>query len=89
MGRGGLLLHPDVEGMTDGSEWRSGSPVWRSGEHLLTWPAGDWDALADRIDWALSNPQDRREIAYAGRAHTLKHHTYEVRALQLRELLTK
>lgn len=86
-GRGGLLLHPDIEGITDGSEWWTGSSVWRAGEHLLTWEAGNWDQLGARIEWALSHPDERRIIAEAGQRFTSEHHTYDTRMDQLVDLL--
>lgn len=86
-GRGGLLLHPDIEGITDGSEWRTGSSVWRADEHLLTWEAGNWDQLGARIEWALSHPDERRVIAEAGQRFTSEHHTYDTRMDQLVDLL--
>ena len=86
-GRGGFLLLPNIEGITDGSEWRPGERVWTAGQHIATWNVGDWEALGEAIERALSNPGDRREIAAAGRQHTISHHTYEVRVRQLVELL--
>lgn len=86
LGRGGYLLHPDVPGVTDGTPWKYG-PTWTSGEHLSTWPANDWNALAASIDRALGHPAERREIAAEGREHTVRHHSYERRMEQLLEML--
>lgn len=79
-GRGAFLLHPHVEGVTDGT-------VYTDGQHLRTWRAYDWEALAYLIDYYLEHPDERGEIAAAGREHTLAHHTYTVRAGQIVELL--
>lgn len=80
IGRGGLLVHPDTPGVTDGT-------LYTSGEHLLTWEAYDWDALRSTIDAALTVDDLRAEISADGRAHVLAHHTYEVRMANLLGLL--
>lgn len=79
LGRGGLLLHPRVPGVTD----TIGGFV--DGEHLLCWNAYDWGELAAKIDWALTHTREAEEIAYNGRAHVLAHHTYEVRVREVIE----
>lgn len=76
LGRGALLVHPAVKGVTDGT-------LWTDGEHLLCWELEDWDTLGERIDWALSHPDERAEIAAAGRVHTLENHTYTRRMADL------
>lgn len=80
MGRGAFLLHPHVEGVTDGG-------MYVDGKHLRTWRAYDWEALAYLIDYYLEHPGERADIAAAGREHTLTHHTYTVRAGQLLDLM--
>lgn len=72
IGRGGLLIHPDTPGVTDGT-------LYTSGEHLLTWPAYDWDVLRSTIDGALADDDLRRRVSAAGKAHVLANHTYEAR----------
>lgn len=74
LGRGGFLLHPDVVGLEDHFE---------VGQHLVTWPLGDFDRLGRLVEYYLRHPDDRRRIAAAGRAHVLEHHTYEHRVVQL------
>lgn len=86
IGRGGFLLHPRVQGITDGSAWRD-APLWADGESLLCWDVGDWDALGARIEWGLSNPVERQQIADVGMAITRQHHTYDRRMDQLVDLL--
>lgn len=71
LGRGGFLLHPETEGVFP--------DLWRAGEHLDAWPAGDWDALGAKIEHWLARPEDRREVAEQGRVHTLVRHTYTSR----------
>jgi hypothetical protein len=76
IGRGGLLVHPRVEGVTDGtlySEW----------DHLLCWEAGDWEALGAAVDAALDSPADAAAVAEQGRRHVLSYHTYSVRVVQV------
>lgn len=80
IGRGGFLIHPRVEGVTDGTQYTEG-------DHLLCWSLGDWDELDNMIDAALSDPDMRRQVATAGREHVLAHHTYEVRAKQIVALM--
>jgi hypothetical protein len=72
LGRCGFLLHPYVEGITDG--------LWQSGKHLMTWAAGDWEELRRLIDETLAmDPDQRMGIAQAGWQHTGEHHTYRNR----------
>lgn len=80
LGRGGFLIHPAVEGVTDGSHFTDGT-------HLVTWPLGDWDGLDDKIRYYLEHDTARRRIAAAGREHVLSHHTYSVRVRQLAALV--
>ena len=80
IGRGGFLVHPAVEGVTDGTHYDDG-------QHLFTWPLGDWGALRDAVDEALADAPLRQLVARAGRRHVLAHHTYERRVEQLLALL--
>lgn len=78
LGRGAFLLHPAVEGLTE---------HFKVGEHLVTWEAGDWRGLREVLDAWLHDDDGRTTVAAAGRAHVLEHHTYDVRARQLIELV--
>jgi len=82
VGRGAFLLHPNVEGLSEHFE---------IGTHLDTWDAGiapeNFDALYAKIEHYRKNPEAAAEIAAAGRAHVIEHHTYEVRVKQIIELL--
>jgi hypothetical protein len=80
LGRGGFLLHPHVDGVTDGT-------LYTDGEHLRCWQAGDWAELGRLIGYYTANPDEARAIAEKGRAHVLEHHTYTVRMRQLLDLL--
>ncbi len=71
VGRGGFLLHPHVDGVFP--------ELYVPGEHLDTWPLGDWDALHAKIERWLADDEGRAKIASAGREHVLAHHLYEHR----------
>lgn len=80
LGRGGFLLHPHVDGVTDGT-------LYTDGEHLRTWQVGDWDALEWLVGHYTARPDEARAIAEKGRAHVIAEHTYTVRMRQLLELV--
>lgn len=75
LGRGGFLIHPEVEGLADAFP------------HLLTYELGDFDTLSRLIDQALADPVARGANAEMNRAHVLAHHTYEHRLTRLLELV--
>jgi len=77
LGRGGLLLHPEVPGLVEAFH---GS--------VITWPAFDWEALGALIEKRLVDRYGYNSAAKArGRLEVLEHHTYERRMAQLVELL--
>lgn len=76
LGRGGFLIHPEVEGLTD---------HFTPGEHLITWKPYDFDRLQAHIGRALADPMWAQEVARRGRAHVREHHTYERRVEQIVE----
>lgn len=80
LGRGGFLVHPHVEGLDE---------HYTDGEHLRTWPLGDWSELRRLIDYYLAHGSERRTIAAAGKAHVLATATYEHRMTQLVALLSE
>lgn len=80
LGRGGFLLHPVVDGVTDGT-------LYTDQEHLRTWRVGDWDALKWLIDHYVAHPDEARSIARKGREHVLANHTYTHRMTALIDLL--
>ena len=80
MGRGGFLLHPWVNGVTDGT-------LYTNGEHLITWPLGDFDALRTQIEYYLPREEERRKISDAGMAHVLANHTYRHRVTRMLEIV--
>lgn len=75
LGHGGLLLHPWIEGIEEAFPDR---PLW-------WWPAGDLDALADRIEsWRQPSMADYRETARRlARKQTRARHTYVHRAREI------
>lgn len=80
LGRGALLLHPHVQGVTDGT-------LYTAGVDLDCWQAGDWAELDRLIQRYLEDEEARLEVARGGLAHVLEFHTYEVRMRQLVWLL--
>lgn len=78
LGRGGYLIHPRVPGM---------EALYEHRVHMANWNAWEWEGLGAEIEWALSNPEERKAIAEAGREHVRKTATYEVRMRQLIDLL--
>jgi hypothetical protein len=80
VGRGGFLLHPHVDGVTDGT-------LYTDGEHLRCWQVGDWGELDRLIDHYTAHPDEARAVAEKGRAHVLANHTYTVRMRELLDLL--
>jgi hypothetical protein len=70
LGRGGFLMHPEVEGM---GAW------YRPGVDFVTYPVGDIDALCGHIDHYLDAPDQRAQIAAQGRATVLGRDTYRHR----------
>lgn len=76
LGRGGFLIHPEVEGMED---------HFTPGLHLATWDLGDWDGLKATIDGWFADRDARRAVAAAGREHVLANHLYEHRMVRVLE----
>lgn len=74
IGRGGFLIHPHVVGLED---------HFTIGEHLWTWPIGDWEQLRQKINLALESPSDIELVRKAGRQHVIENHTYDERVEQI------
>ncbi len=70
VGRGGALIHPEVEGLDD---W------YRHREHLVTYPVGDFDAALEQAEWLLANDEHRELIRRHGQETVLQRDTYEHR----------
>ena len=78
VGRGGFLLHPNVEGLNN---------HFNIGEHLDTWDAYDWPTLQTKLDYWLRHDHARKAVQVAGREHVRTNHTYEVRVEQIIKVL--
>jgi FkbM family methyltransferase len=74
IGRGGVLVHPNVPGLTE---------CFTPGEHLSTWDVGDWGGMHAAIERLLADPQAREAQRAQGMLHVQRHHTYDVRLQQL------
>lgn len=70
LGRGGLLIHPEVPGM---DEWYG---TTQPGGDLLGYELGQFDQVVKLADWALDHPTEAREVAETGRATVLGRDTY-------------
>lgn len=69
VGRGAFLLHPWVEGVTDGT-------LYAPGVHIDTWKLWDWEALGAKIDYWLGHADERARVASQGQQHVREQHTY-------------
>ena len=80
VGRGGLLLHPWVDGVTDGS-------LLLAGRDLVTWLLGDWEELKVTIDHYLANPDERALIRSLGLERVRRSNTYAHRVHRIFEIV--
>lgn len=78
LGRGGFLIHPEVEGL---EEW------YRDGDHLVTYPVGDFDAMLALVDEYLDDAEMRQAIGHEGQAIVLGRDTYRHRMASVIETL--
>lgn len=86
IGRGGFLIHPRVEGATDGSMFRVGGheiPMYEEEEDLLCYEAYDFAELDRKIQRGLDEASLRDYVRSNGRRRVLEWHTYEQRARQI------
>lgn len=73
LGRGGVLIHPWVDGMN-----------FIGGVHLFYWELGDWEALRSLIDFAVDMSDEARAMFRDGaRRRILNGDTYTIRMRQL------
>lgn len=79
LGRGGVLVHPSVEGITDG--------LYRSEQHLLTWNLYDWGGLDRQVARLLEDDDLHARIKAEGSAHVRALHTYQARMAWLLEVV--
>lgn len=78
LGRGGVLVHPFVEGM---------EPHFTAGTDFAGYELGRFDQLHEQIEGLLADSSKRAHMSAAGRTHVRVAHTYEVRMRALVELL--
>jgi Glycosyl transferases group 1 len=71
-GRGGVLVHPRVAGVTDGT-------LLTEDEHLLCYDLGNHDELIERVDYLLSHETEREALRSRGHEFVKAHHTYRDR----------
>jgi len=75
LGRGGFLIHPYVEGLTE--EY----------PHLMTYDLGDFDGLIAKIRAVLGQPMVRLENVRLNRGDVAANHTYETRLARLLDIV--
>jgi hypothetical protein len=80
LGRGGFLLHPTTPGMDE---------FFQDGVHLESFERGDWEELADLIEWALESPLEVDEIRRAGQNEVKQRHTYTTRMMSMLRTVTQ
>ncbi len=78
LGRGGLLLHPYVQGIED---------HYVDGEHLVLYKAGDWPGLKKLIDQWLKDPEGRERVKSAGMRRVAERDTFEIRMADVLAIL--
>ena len=84
LGRGAILLHPLVEGVTDDDGIYSGAP------NLFTWKAWEWGALDRAIEELLDmNKSTRTRRRNEGIRYMREHNTYEKRVIDIVEVLAR
>lgn len=67
MGRGGFLIHPDVERITE------------QHPYLVTYEPGNWEQLIEWIDYYLAHDGNREAARAAQAEDTRERHTYQQR----------
>ena len=93
IGRGGLLIHPYVEGCTNGETFTLGGDglsgtCYEAGEDFLPYTPYDFASLDAAIELALSSAGPREFITTNGMRKTMEFHTYEFRASQIVDFIT-
>lgn len=78
IGRGGFMIHPLIEGITD---------EYKQGEHFITYRYGNFESLKTKIDYYLNNEKERLAIAESGLKHTKENHTLLNRCQQFLNLI--
>jgi hypothetical protein len=76
LGRGGLLIHPMVEGVVDSEAAGRPLHLLTRGLHLEAWPLGDWSDLKWRIDEMLTDEDSNLALRREGYSEVARFHTY-------------
>lgn len=69
-GRGGFIIHPEIEGLETQFEY---------GKEIATYKFGDFEGLKKTIDYYLTHDDEREAIREAGFNRTKNDHTYAKR----------
>ena len=80
LGRGGFLIHPDVQGL---------EKEFTNGVHLVTYKRGDMHQLCKLIDYYLLHDEEREKIRRAGFEHVKNNFTYKNRVKELLNICKK
>ena len=80
IGRGGLIIHPYVEGIED---------HYTDGQHFITFERNNFNILKQKIDFFLDNPKDREEIILNGIKHTKENHTLDNRVSYIVDIIDR
>lgn len=68
------------------TDWKDNiNELFEPGKEIVTYT--DFDDCVNKINWLIQHPDERKKIAAAGQAKTLKYHTVENRANALHEIL--
>lgn len=59
----------------------------KDGETAITYPAGDAQALAERLAWAISHPQERAAVARRGQQFLAEHCNEKIMAEEIEQFL--
>lgn len=74
LGRGGVLVHPEVDGLDD---------FYRDDAHLRTYEVGDFEQLLGIVDELLDGDDVRESLRAEGQALVLERDTYQQRMRQV------
>lgn len=80
LGRGGVLLHPDVPGLRE-------ILGLVEDEHCLFYQYGDFDGVGRKVEWCLTHQDEARAMALRGQAHIRANHTYVHRLTSALEVM--
>jgi hypothetical protein len=79
-GRGGFIIHPDIEGLSDEFEY---------GEEVVAYRHNDLDGLKFKIDHYLKHEKEREKIRKNGHEKTKNNYTYKDRCRDILKVVFK